>query len=112
MRMTSELMQFEMGTSTRRYLPPSGTAGFDRSRVSGKSRLPAPPPRITANRLRLEAIRDREEDIGKEGGDSRNKEYLWALSNGGSILHNARQNCYAIFYNTTYAHQLDFIRAR
>src|SRR5258708_1101537 len=57
MRITSELMQFEMGTSTRRYLPPSGTAGFDRSRVKGKRRLPAPPPRITAKRLRLEAIK-------------------------------------------------------
>src|SRR5437667_5373715 len=65
MRMTSELMQFEMGTSTRRYLPPSGTAGFERSRVNGNSRLPAPPPRITANNLRLEAIRVGCEDIGK-----------------------------------------------
>src|SRR2546423_15678445 len=65
MRMTSDLMQFEMGTSTRRYLPPSGTAGFDRSRVKGCSRLPAPPPRITANKLRLEAIRVGAKDIGK-----------------------------------------------
>ena len=30
MRITSELMQFEIGTSTRRYFPPSGTAGFER----------------------------------------------------------------------------------
>src|SRR5215208_8517659 len=44
----SELMQFEMGMSTRRYLPPSGTAGFERSIVSGDRRVPAPPPRITA----------------------------------------------------------------
>jgi hypothetical protein len=44
----SELMQLEMGMSTRRYLPPSGTAGFERSSVSGDSRVPAPPPRITA----------------------------------------------------------------
>src|SRR5215813_7764891 len=63
-RITSELMQLEIGTSTRRYLPPSGTAGFDRSRVSGNKRLPAPPPRITASMLCLEGI-SRAEDIGK-----------------------------------------------
>src|SRR5213593_3585358 len=56
MRITSELMQFEIGTSTRRYFPPSGTAGFDRCAVSGKRRLPAPPPRITANRFGLGGI--------------------------------------------------------
>src|SRR5687768_6145949 len=44
----SELMQFEMGMSTSRYLPPSGTAGFERWSVSGDRRVPAPPPRITA----------------------------------------------------------------
>src|SRR6266550_8727488 len=48
---TSELMQFEMGMSTRRYLPPTGTAGFERCCVNGKRREPAPPPRITASRL-------------------------------------------------------------
>src|ERR1043166_1625924 len=55
-RMTSELMQFEIGTSTRRYFPPSGTAGFERCAVSGNKRLPAPPPRITAKRLCLEGM--------------------------------------------------------
>src|SRR6185436_14183659 len=49
MRMTSELMQLEIGTSTSRYFPPSGTAGFDRCAVSGNKRAPAPPPRITAS---------------------------------------------------------------
>src|SRR5215204_2493624 len=44
----SELMQFEMGMSTSLYLPPSGTAGFERWSVSGDRRVPAPPPRITA----------------------------------------------------------------
>src|SRR5918992_429918 len=53
---TSELMQFEMGISTSRYLPPSGTAGLERCCVSGKRREPAPPPRITASRLRLIAM--------------------------------------------------------
>src|SRR4051795_8633711 len=48
MRLRLELMQFEIGMSTSRYLPASGTAGFDRSLVSGNSRLPAPPPMITA----------------------------------------------------------------
>src|SRR5262245_20244893 len=37
-------MQFEIGMSTRRYLPPSGTAGLARSLVRGNSRVPAPPP--------------------------------------------------------------------
>src|SRR3979409_1084565 len=71
MRMTSELMQFEIGTSTKRYLPPRGTAGFDRSRVKGCSRLPAPPPRITASKFFLEAIRVGAKDIGKSSGGSR-----------------------------------------
>src|SRR5258708_29762603 len=71
MRKTSELMQFEMGTSTSRYFPPSGTAGFERSRVSGCRRLPAPPPRITASKFFLEAIRVGVEDIGKVRVDSR-----------------------------------------
>src|SRR5215218_5363135 len=35
-----------IGMSIRRNLPPIGTAGFARSRVSGQSRLPCPPPRI------------------------------------------------------------------
>src|SRR2546426_12236371 len=79
MRMTSELMQFEIGTSTKRYLPPSGTAGFERSRVNGNSRLPAPPPRITANNLCLEAIRVGAEDIGKVTGVSRLMRYIMPL---------------------------------
>src|SRR5215470_10493880 len=41
-----ELRQLLMGTSISRYLPPSGTAGLERSCVSGKSRFPAPPARI------------------------------------------------------------------
>src|SRR5688572_32037980 len=49
----SELMQFEIGMSTSRYLPPSGTAGFERSSVSGDRRVPAPPPRITARMFGL-----------------------------------------------------------
>src|SRR6058998_2208564 len=41
-----ELRQLLIDTSISRYFPPSGTAGLDRSFVSGKSRLPAPPARI------------------------------------------------------------------
>src|SRR5215204_144384 len=52
-RRMSELMQFESAISTSRYLPPSGTAGFERCCVSGKRRLPAPPPRITARSFGL-----------------------------------------------------------
>src|SRR5436309_13725684 len=41
-----EFRQLLMGTSISRYLPPRGTAGFDRSCVRGKRRFPAPPARI------------------------------------------------------------------
>jgi len=52
-RSTPELMQLEMGMSMRRYFPASGTAGFERSLVRGESRVPAPPPRITAMTSRM-----------------------------------------------------------
>src|SRR5688500_963962 len=45
-------MQFEIGISTSRHFPARGTAGLARSFVSGNSRVPAPPPMITA-RMRL-----------------------------------------------------------
>src|SRR5437870_6777198 len=44
-------MQLEMGISTNRYLPASGTAGFARSFVKGNSRVPCPPPMITESTL-------------------------------------------------------------
>src|SRR5688500_2683776 len=37
-------MQLLMGISMRRYFPAIGTAGFERSLVSGCSRDPRPPP--------------------------------------------------------------------
>src|SRR5205085_124234 len=49
MRRISELRQLEMGMSTRRYLPPMGTAGLERCRLSGNRRVPRPPPRIRAS---------------------------------------------------------------
>ncbi len=51
MRRKPELMQLEMGMSTRRYLPARGTAGFARSLVSGNSRVPCPPPMMTESTL-------------------------------------------------------------
>src|SRR5690606_14179477 len=44
-----EFRQLLIGISTRRYFPPSGTAGFARSLVSGKRREPAPPPMMIDN---------------------------------------------------------------
>src|SRR5882672_1848870 len=44
-------MQFEMGMSTSRYLPARGTAGLDRSRVIGNSRVPCPPPMMMESTL-------------------------------------------------------------
>ena len=37
-----------MGISINRYLPASGTAGFDRIEVRGESRVPRPPPKTIA----------------------------------------------------------------
>src|SRR5690606_1836480 len=49
LRLSPELMQMEMGTSTSRYFPAKGTAGLAREAVSGNSRVPAPRPRMTAS---------------------------------------------------------------
>src|SRR5882724_11697629 len=51
MRRRPELMQLEIGMSTSRYFPASGTAGFARSFVSGNSREPWPPPMMTQRTL-------------------------------------------------------------
>src|SRR2546421_10288029 len=44
-------MQLEIGISTSRYLPASGTAGLARSRVSGNRRVPWPPPMMMESTL-------------------------------------------------------------
>ena len=49
-------MQFDIGISTNRYLPANGTAGFERSSVSGNSRVPWPPPMTTANTRAFPAL--------------------------------------------------------
>src|SRR4051812_43633299 len=49
MRRRFEFRQLLIGMSISRYLPPMGTAGFDRRSVSGKSRVPRPPPRMIAS---------------------------------------------------------------
>ena len=49
MRRMSACRQPLIGTSMSRYLPPIGTAGFDRVAVSGNSRDPCPPPRMMAS---------------------------------------------------------------
>ena len=53
MRRRSACRQLLIGTSIRRYLPPIGTAGFERCCVSGKSRAPWPPPRMSARVSRI-----------------------------------------------------------
>jgi hypothetical protein len=47
----SELIQFEIGISTKRYFPAIGTAGLERLSVSGANLEPCPPPKIMANVL-------------------------------------------------------------
>src|SRR5678816_3497030 len=44
--LSPEFKQLLIGTSINLYLPPNGTAGFDRSWVRGKRRFPAPPARM------------------------------------------------------------------
>src|SRR3954451_24452508 len=46
-RFRTEWMQFEIGMSINRYFPAIGTAGLLRDLVSGKRRVPRPPPRIS-----------------------------------------------------------------
>jgi hypothetical protein len=48
-RLMFEFIQLEIGISTNLYLPAIGTAGLLLLAVKGYNRLPAPPPRITAN---------------------------------------------------------------
>src|SRR5579862_3656035 len=43
MELIPELMKLLRTKSMTRYLPPNGTAGLARSRVSGKRRVPLPP---------------------------------------------------------------------
>ena len=47
----------EMGTSMSRNLPATGTAGLARSRVSGHSRAPWPPPRMAVTTSRIAPLR-------------------------------------------------------
>src|ERR1700741_3661161 len=72
MRRMSACRQLLTGMSMSRYLPPIGTAGFDRSWVSGKSREPCPPPRISGRTSVLIAIRPpmlhRPDSRGGSGG--------------------------------------------
>ena len=48
-RLSPACRQLLIGMSISRYLPPIGTAGFDRMWVSGKSRVPRPPPRMSVS---------------------------------------------------------------
>src|SRR6056297_85127 len=49
-------MQLLIGMSIKRYLPASGTAGFERILVNGNKRVPRPPPRINAIAFRITAV--------------------------------------------------------
>ena len=55
-RRISACRQLLMGMSMRRYLPPIGTAGFERCSVSGNSRVPWPPPRMRASTSRMRSV--------------------------------------------------------
>ena len=55
MRLILELIQLEIGISTKRYLPAMGTAGLLRLAVKGYNLVPAPPPKIM-ERVLLEIL--------------------------------------------------------
>src|SRR5690606_17739845 len=52
MRSSPACRQLLIAMSISRHLPPIGTAGFDRSCVSGKRRVPRPPPRMVVRTSR------------------------------------------------------------
>ena len=58
MRRMSACRQPLTGMSIRRYLPPIGTAGFERVAVRGKRRDPWPPPRTMASVSVMDGWRD------------------------------------------------------
>ena len=86
MRSMSELMQFETGMSIKRYLPPSGTAGLALCLVSGCSRLPAPPPSISASTF-FAAIRVPPEEMPPAACCVEQEYNRWAFHFPFSICH-------------------------
>src|SRR6266849_7019453 len=73
----SEFMKFESTKSIRRWRPPKGTAGLERSRVSGCRRSPRPPAMIiarTRGRRGISSARGRRP--GPEGIEIREAEIL------------------------------------
>src|SRR5262245_15682406 len=59
MRLSPLLRQLEIGMSISRYLAASGTAGLERKLVSGRSRVPCPPPNTTATDCFIEVVPER-----------------------------------------------------
>src|SRR6185503_14159309 len=74
-------MQFDMGTSISLYFPPSGTAGFERSRVNGKSREPAPPPSTTATTFSFTAM-NFSVKRNLKNGQQKTENGKWKMVNG------------------------------
>src|SRR5262245_41220522 len=56
MRLRPLLRQLEIGMSISRYLAASGTAGFERMLVSGRRRVPCPPPNTTATEFFMAVV--------------------------------------------------------
>ena len=56
MRFRPEWMQLDTGISISRYFPAIGTAGLLRDLVSGKRRVPRPPPRISETTRGMEPL--------------------------------------------------------
>src|SRR4051812_19427568 len=79
-------MQLEMGISTRRYLPARGTAGLDRSRVSGNKRVPCPPPMMIESTLLVSTDMRLDENIRLGNWRESFLCITLALANGKRIL--------------------------
>src|SRR5690606_12141627 len=74
------LMQFDTGMSINRYLPATGTAGFERGSVNGYSRVPAPPPRITEITLSMSGLLGGPTNIVRLHAEARSPSWTGAFS--------------------------------
>src|SRR3954452_20372540 len=87
MRWSPEWMQLDTGISISRYFPAMGTAGLLRDLVSGKRRVPRPPPRISETTRGMKPLHSML-GTGHHSGDGNGFEQLAGLFLPQAILHN------------------------
>src|SRR4051812_765753 len=75
MRWSPEWIQLDTGISISRYFPAIGTAGLLRDLVSGKRRVPRPPPRISETTRGMKPLHSML-GTGHHSGDGDGPEHL------------------------------------